>query len=135
MKVVVQASETYSPDEPPHNINIYIIDLALRTFERISFSEENEESPEWFPTDNRIAYVLFSQKGLRINIYDVDSKRTVQTIADAGSSHLAVSPDGNYIFEPTRGRIYYTHTGHLVSDLKDRIAVFIGVRDFFQAFF
>lgn len=121
LKVVVQASETYSSDEPPQDINIYTVDLALRTFERISFSEENEESPEWFPTDNRITYVLFSRKGLSINIYDIDSKRIVQTIADAGSSHLAVSPDGNYIFEPTRGRIYDTHTGHLVSDSKDRI--------------
>ena len=117
-KVVVQARETHTE---PEDINIYIVDLKTKKFERISHLDINEESPEWFANQNKIAYSSFGPRGLAAHIYDVDAGKEIQTIPGGGSIHLAVSPDGSLLFNPVLGRLYNVATGKMVADLKDRI--------------
>ena len=118
-KVVVQARETYTESE---NINIYIVDLDTRESERISHRAFNEESPEWFANENKILYSSFDpQTGVSAHIYDVDEGKEIQTIKNGGYIHLAVSPDGNLIFNPIRAHLYDVDTGALVADLKEKI--------------
>ncbi|MDC0255712.1 hypothetical protein OAK75_12500 [Bacteriovoracales bacterium] len=117
-KVVVQARETYTE---PEDINIYIVDLKTKKFKRISHLDINEESPEWFTNQNKIAYTSFGPHGLVAHIYDVDSGMEIQTIPGGGSIHLTVSPDGSLLFNPVLARLYNVATGKMVVDLKDKI--------------
>ena len=116
--VAVQAVESLSGAE---DLNIYIVDLENGEAERISFLDVNEESPEWFPNDNRIAYTSFSPvEGIKIHIYDVDAGQEQSTFGD-GAIHLAISPDGSLILNPQQVLLYDVATGLIVSDLKDKV--------------
>ena len=116
-KIVVQAKEVRGGD-----LDIYVINLDTGEVERISYLDVNEESPEWFPTENNIAYSSFDPaEGLTLHIYDLDEAKEVLAIRDAGWIHLAVSPDGSLIFNPILGRLYDATTGDVISDLMDRV--------------
>jgi Tol biopolymer transport system component len=117
-KVAVQARETYTE---PEDINIYIVDLKTKKFERISHLHINEESPEWFKNQNKVVYTSFGPRGLVAHIYDLDAGKEVQTIPKAGSIHLAVSPDGTLLFNPVLSRLYNIKTGEMVADLKKNV--------------
>ena len=118
-KVVIQARETYTE---PEDLNIYIVDLNTGESERISYRNFNEESPEWFANENKIAYSSFDpQWGVSAHVYDIDLGKEILTIKDGGYIHLAVSPDGNLIFNPILAHLYDANTGALVADLKDKI--------------
>ncbi|MCL0101920.1 hypothetical protein M1O29_02410 [Dehalococcoidia bacterium] len=117
-KVAVQARETYTE---PEDINIYVVDLETQKVERISYLRVNEESPEWFSNENKIAYTSFGPRGLIAHIYDVDVGMEIQTIPGGGSIHVAVSPDGTLLFNPVLGRLYDVATGELVADLKNKV--------------
>ena len=83
-RVAVQARDTLLG---PEDLNIYIVDLETGEVERISFLNVNEESPEWFPNDNRIAYSSFSpEEGLNIHIYDADAAQELRSFRD-GAIH------------------------------------------------
>jgi len=115
-KAVVQASESSGSD-----LNIYVVDLFTGRSQRISFLPVNEESPEWFPNANRIAYMSFSPTaGIQTHIYDVDAQREVLVIND-GYIHAAISKDSRRLLNTNRMRIYDTTTGALVSDLRDKV--------------
>ena len=117
-KVAVQAVESL---DGPEDLNIYIVDLETGESERISFLDVNEESPEWFPNDNRLAYSSFSpDEGIKIHIYDVDAGQELSTFGD-GAIHLAISPDGRFILNPQLVRLYDVADGSVVSDLKDKV--------------
>ena len=117
-RVAVQARDTLLG---PEDLNIYIVDLENGEAERISFLGVNEESPEWFPNDNRIAYSSFSpDEGIEIHIYDVDAGHELSSFGD-GAIHLAISPDGTLILNPQLVRLYDVATGSVVSDLKDKV--------------
>ena len=117
-RVAVQARDTLLG---PEDFNIYIVDLENGEAEKISFLSVNEESPEWFPNDNRIAYSSFSQdEGIKIHIYDVDAGQELSTFGD-GAIHLAISPDGRFILNPQLVRLYDVAGGSIVSDLKDKV--------------
>ena len=116
-RVAVQAAES-----PGGDLNIYTVDLKTGKAARISFLSVNEESPEWFPNQNKIAYTSFHPvEGLTLHVYDVDAGKEVLSIKDGGSIHLAVSPDGSLLFNPTLARLYDAATGKVVSDLKDKV--------------
>jgi hypothetical protein len=118
-KVAIQARETYTE---PEDLNIYIVDLNTGESERISYRDFNEESPEWFANENKIAYSSFDpQSGVSAHVYDIDLGKEILTIKDAGYIHLAVSPDGDLIFNPILAHLYDANTGALVADLKDKI--------------
>lgn len=119
-RIVVQAS--IFPDAPPRDLNIYVIDLQTRQYQRIGMSPDNEESPEWFPLSNKIAYSSFSpQIGIDLHIYDLAAQREVLLIPGAGGLHLAISPDESKILEPGRMRIYSATTGAQLSDLDSTV--------------
>ena len=108
-------------------LNIYVVDLTSGTWRRISNRPVNEESPEWFPRSNRIAYSSFSPtEGVNLHVYDLDAQREVLTALDGGGIHLAVSPDERAILEPGRMRLYDATTGAQTADL--RAAAIAGVR-------
>ena len=119
-QVAVQASE--SSTLPINDLNIYIVNLIDGKYQRISFLPFNEESPEWFHTSNKIAYVSFSpQDGLMIHVYDADQKKEVLSIANAGGSQIAVSKDDKKILDPVRLKIYDAGTGNVITDLKPNV--------------
>ncbi|MSQ26443.1 MAG: hypothetical protein EXR49_09335 [Dehalococcoidia bacterium] len=75
----VQASE--DPSTPVGSLNIYLVDLANGTWRRNCDRPVNEESPEWFPRSNRIAYSSFSPiAGVNLHVYDLDAQREVLTV-------------------------------------------------------
>lgn len=114
----VQASE--DPNTPPGSLNIYVVDLANGTWRRISDRPVNEESPEWFPKSNRIAYSSFlPQSGVNLHVYDLDAQRDVLTVPGGGGIHLAVSPDERTILEPGRMGLYDVATGNRLADLRE----------------
>jgi hypothetical protein len=116
-RIAVQAAES-----PGGDLNIYTVNLETGETERISFLSVNEESPEWFPNQNKIAYTSFHPAdGLTLHIYDLDLGMGILTIKGGGWIHLAVSQDANLIFNPTLGRVYDAATGNVVSDLKDKV--------------
>ena len=53
-RIAVQAAES-----PGADLNIYTVNLETGKAQRISFLSVNEESPEWFPNQNKIAYTSF----------------------------------------------------------------------------
>ncbi len=115
-KVAVQALGSSGSD-----LNIYVINLDTGDAERISFLTVNEESPEWFPGQNKIAYSSFSPSdGLNIHVYDLDAGREMLSFEE-GAIHLAISPDGSMIFNPQLVRLYDAATGSLVSDLRTKV--------------
>ena len=118
-RVAVQATD--SPPGPSEDLNIYVIDLETGEAQRISFLAVNEESPEWFPTDDRIVYSSFDpQKGISAHVYDLNAGAEVLAF-DGGGIHLAVSPDGRLIFNPQLVRMYDATTGELVADLRIKV--------------
>jgi len=119
-RVAVQASESSAQLD---DLNIYIVNLTDGKHQRISFIPFNEESPEWFNTSNKIAYVSFSpQDGfLVIHVYDADQKKEVLAIANAGGSQIAVSEDDKKILDPVRLKIYDAETGNIITDLKPNV--------------
>ena len=118
-KVVVQARETYTE---PEDLNIYVVVLNTGESERISYRDFNEESPEWFANENKIAYSSFDpQWGVSAHVYDIDLGKEILTIKDGGYIHLAVSPDGILMFNPVLARLYNLDTGKMVADLKDKV--------------
>ena len=117
--MVIQARETYTE---PEDLNIYIVDLNTGESERISYRDFNEESPEWFANENKIAYSSFDpQWGVSAHVYDIDLGKEILTIKDGGYIHLAVSPDGILMFNPVLARLYNLDTGKMVADLKDKV--------------
>lgn len=121
-RIVVQAS--IFPDAPPRDLNIYAVDLQTRQYQRIGTSPDNEESPEWFPLSNKIAYSSFSpQTGIDLHVYDLAAQREVLLIPGAGGIHLAISPDESKILEPGRMRIYNATTGAQLSDLDSTVTI------------
>lgn len=119
-KVVVQASQT--SDNPPKDLNIFVIDLGTTKFTRISPSADPDESPEWFDRANKIAYSSFSSKdGVSLHIYDLDKKKEIKVIKDAGSLHIALSPDGKHVASFERHKIFSTETGKQEADLTDNL--------------
>ena len=103
-------------------MNIYVVNLTDGKYQRISFLPLNEESPEWFHTSNKIAYVSFSpQDGLMIHVYDADQKKEVLSIANAGGSQIAVSKDDKKILDPVRLKIYDARSGNVIADLKPNV--------------
>ena len=118
-KVTVQARETYTE---PEDLNIYVVDLNTGKAERISHLDVNEESPEWFANENKIAYTSFDPtRELIVHIYDMDIGKEIQVIKEAGYIHLAVSADGTLVFNPILARLYAVNTGKVVVDLKDKV--------------
>ncbi len=119
--VVVQAS-LLSQLESGKGLEIFIVDLSSGTFEKISSSEFNSESPEWFSTSDTIAYTTFSpEEGLDIHLYDFNDKKESLLIDDAGWIHLAVSQDDRLILNPSSLRIYNASDGTLISDIKEKV--------------
>ncbi len=119
-KVVVQASQT--ADNPPKDLNIYVIDLGTTKYTRISPSADPDESPEWFDRANKIAYSSFSPKdGVSLHIYDLDKKQEIKVIKDAGSLHIALSPDGKYVVSFERHKIFNIESGKQEADLTDNL--------------
>lgn len=124
-KIAVQATESSSlgPGGLPPRLNIYIVDLQDGKTTRISSTalDENAESPEWFPTEDRIAYSTFSPTlGIRMHIYDAALSRDVLVIED-GWIHSAVSPDGREIFVPISGKFYDAYSGSVVRDIRGKM--------------
>ena len=114
--VAVQALESSGAD-----LNVYVVNLETGDVERISFPSVNEESPEGFPSENKIAYSSFSpSEGLNIHIYDLDAGREMLSFEE-GAMHLAISPDGSMILNPQLVRLYDAATGSLVSDLRTKV--------------
>ncbi len=118
-RVAVQATRTaVGPGQQPANLSIFVIDLRTKTFVELPGTEDNEESPEWFPQGDRVLYSSFSPTaGVNLHVYDVAARREVLNVRDAGALHMAVSPDGTRILDMWRFRIYDAMTGALQSDL------------------
>ena len=115
--IAVQAVES-----PGGDLNIYTVNLETGEAKRISFLDVNEESPEWFPNQNKIAYTSFHPiEGLTLHVYDVDAGNEVLSIRDGGWIHLTVSPDGSLLFNPILGRLYDAATGNIISDIKNKM--------------
>ena len=106
---------------PPVDLNIYSINLQDGQFQRVSFLAVNEEAPEWFPNQNKIAYSSFSPSGISLHIYDLDEQRETFLIPDAGGIHLAISSDGARILEPGRMKIHSALNGSELADLKPQV--------------
>ena len=106
---------------PPVDLNIYSINLQDGQFQRVSSLAVNEESPEWFPNQNKIAYSSFSPSGIDLHIYDVDAQRETLLIPNAGGIHLAISSDGTRILEPGRMKNYSALDGSELADLKSGV--------------
>lgn len=124
-KVAVQASQT--ADNPPKDLNIYVIDLGTSKFTRISPSSDPDESPEWFDRVNKVAYSSFSDKdGVNIHIYDVDKKKEIKVLKDAGSLHIALSPDGKRVASFERHKIFDVESGKQEADLTDNLVTRLG---------
>lgn len=119
-KVAVQASE--SAQSPPKDLNIYVVELGTGKFSRISPLSDNEGSPEWFDRANKIAYSSFSDKdGVNLHIYDLDRKKEVKMIKDAGSLHITLTADGRRAASFERHKIFNLESGKQEADLKDNI--------------
>lgn len=118
-RVAVQATRTpVQPGRPPANLGVFVIDLRTKAFVELPGTEENEESPEWFPTGDRVLYSSFSPTaGVNLHVYDVAAQREVLTLTDGGALHMAVSPDGLRILDMWRFRIYDAATGAMQADL------------------
>ena len=124
-KVAVQASQ--SADNPPKDLNVYVVDLGTGKFTRISPSNENEGSPEWFDHANKIAYSSFPAKGsVDVHIYDLDQKKEIKTIKDSGSLHIALTSDGRRVASFERHKIFNLESGKQEADLKDNIVARLG---------
>ena len=116
-RAVVQASAT--PEMPPANLDIFVVSLSDGTFRKISDLSWNEESPEWFPQSNRVAYSSFSPSdGVNLHVYDLDLDKETLLVKDGGALHLAVSPDEKSILDFWRLRAYDSVTGMVVADLR-----------------
>lgn len=119
-KVVVQASQ--SADNPPKDLNIYVVELGTGKFSRISISADSDVSPEWFDRANKIAYSNLSAKdGASLRIYNLDRKREEKVIKDAGSLHIALSADGKHVVSFERHKIFNLESGKQEADLTDNI--------------
>jgi hypothetical protein len=115
-RVAVQAVET-----PGGDLNIYIVELSSGEWERISFLPVNEESPEWLPGEEKVVYTSFDpDAGILAHVYDVAAGEELLAF-DGGGIHLAVSPDGQRVFNPTLTRMYDVATGELVADLREKV--------------
>ncbi len=116
-RAAVQASE--DPAVPAGSLDIYIVDLATGSWRKISNLPVNEESPEWFPRSNKIAYSSFSPtEGIDLHVYDVDKQQEALLVKGAGGIHVAVSPDERTIFVPSVMRLYDATSGQVVADLR-----------------
>ncbi len=119
-RVAVQALEPgVQIGTPEEDLNIYVVDLADGSSERLSFLPVNEESPEWVPGSSRVAYSSFDpEQGVDVHVVDVETGDEVLRIADAGDLHMAVSDDGSRLVVGPWLRVYDLTTGALVADLK-----------------
>ncbi|MBM3944548.1 MAG: hypothetical protein FJ317_03545 [SAR202 cluster bacterium] len=126
-RIAVQATE--NPEQMPEDLNIYVINLADGAWERISFLPVNEESPEWFPNSNRIAYSSFDpstgpETGVPIHIYDLDTGQEVRRITGfegAGALSLSISCDEQTVLNPNLITLYDIATGELVADVRPAV--------------
>jgi hypothetical protein len=119
-RAAVQAATT--PDMPAMDLNIYVVDLDTGSHVRVGTLGWNEESPEWFPRSNRIAYSSFSAtEGVDLHVFDLDANRETLSIKDGGALHLAISPDETRIIDFWRLRIYDTTSGAVIGELKDKL--------------
>lgn len=118
-RVAVQATRTPpQAASAPVNLSIFVIDLTTKTFVELPGTADNEESPEWFPTGDRVLYSSFSPTaGVTLHIYDVAARREVLMLPDGGALHMAVSADGQRILDMWRFRIYDATTGAVQADL------------------
>ncbi len=119
-RVAVQASS--SADNPPKDLNIYIVELGTGKFTQVSTAKENDVSPEWFDRANKVAYSSLSAKeGANLHIYNIDKKREEKVMKDVGSLHIALSADGKHIASFERHKIYNLETGKQEADLTDNL--------------
>ncbi|TAK76558.1 MAG: hypothetical protein EPO16_06980, partial [Dehalococcoidia bacterium] len=118
-RVAVQATRTPpQAASAPLNLGIFVIDVTTKTFVELPGTPDNEESPEWFPTGDRVLYSSFSPTaGVNLHVYDVAARREVLTLPDGGALHMAVSADGQRILDMWRFRIYDANTGAVQADL------------------
>jgi hypothetical protein len=130
-RVAVQANRTPpQAGQAPSNLGIFVIDLTTKTFVELPGTEDNEESPEWFPTGDRVLYSSFSPTaGVNLHIYDVAARREVLTLPDAGALHMAVSADGRRILDMWRFRIYDATTGAVQADLLEGVRASLAASD------
>ncbi len=120
-RVAIQATD-YAPlcGCPTDDFNIYVADLADGTWHRLGDLSYNEESPEWIPGSNEVAYSSFSpSEGVDLHVRDATTGAERLRVDDAGGIHLAASKDGSRILEPARGLVRDLSDGHLVTDLRD----------------
>ena len=121
-KVVVQATEQSTVPENGKGFDIYVINLSDGSSKKISQSEFNDESPEWFPHSNKIAYSEFSPTtGINIHIYDLYKETDKVLVADGGAIHLDISNDEKFILNPQTFTIYSASDGSLISNLRDSV--------------
>lgn len=122
-RVAVQATRTPAiPGRPLSDLGVFVVDLRTGTFVELPGTTENEESPEWFPSGDRVLYSSFSPTvGVDLHVYDVASRREVLTLPGAGALHMAISADGQRILDMWRFRIYDAATGALQADLMEAV--------------
>lgn len=120
-RVAIQATE-YTPlcACPTDDFNIYVADLDDGTWHRLGDLAYNEESPEWIPAGNEVAYSSFSpSEGVDLHVRDAATGTQRLHVDDAGGIHLAASKDGLRIIESARALVRDLSDGHLITDLRD----------------
>ena len=81
------------------SLDIYIIDDNGRNIRQVTFHDEPDSFPMWFPSGRHLAFV--SKREDVFGIYRIHvTRRSLKRIVDSGIGRFAISPDGDWVAVP-----------------------------------